>query len=457
MKYAIIDIETTGGSFVNSKITDVAILIHDGERVIDEFSSLVNPEIPIPKFIVGLTGISDEMVVNAPRFFEIAKQIVEITEDCIFVAHNISFDYNVMRSEFKNLGFDYRREHLCTVRASKYVIPGYKSYSLGKISKDLGIEIIGRHRAYGDALATSELFSILMKKDPHNLEKFIQQEINPKKVHPQLDLTVVDELPKKVGVYYFYNEDNELIYIGKSKNIKSRVESHLRNATTRKAIEMRENVSNIKYEITGSELVALLKESDEIKYFKPKYNSAQRKTLYSYGLFEYFDGNGYRNLYVEKLKDKVERPITVFSSKLAAKTYLQTLCENSQLCQKLCGLYSSKDSCFQYQIKECLGACIQKESADAYNLRIEHALDALVFKATNFIIIDTGRSKFEKTFVLVENGVYRGFGFCNNRIKIEGPSKLIPYLIKKEDTKDVSSIIRSHIRDKNTNKIIYFS
>jgi DNA polymerase-3 subunit epsilon len=455
-KYAIIDIETTGGAFKSTKITDIAILVHDGNQVIDEFSSLVNPEAPIPEFIVRLTGISDEMVSTAPKFYEIAKQVVEITEDCVFVAHNISFDYNIVRNEFKSLGFDYRREHLCTVRASKYVIPGYKSYSLGKISKDLGIEIQNRHRAYGDALATSELFKIIFDKDPHNLDKFVQQEINPKKVHPQLDLTKVDDLPSKTGVYYFYDENDLLIYIGKSKNIKSRVEQHLRNATTHKAIEMRGNISNIKFEITGSELVALLKESDEIKSYKPKYNRAQRKTLYSYGLFEFEDGKGYRNLYIDKLKDKVEKPITVFTNKMSGKKFLEKICAEGELCQKLCALYKTNEACFQYQIKECYGACIQKETPESYNERVSTAIQSLVFRANNFIIFDKGRSKFEKTFVLVEDGTYKGFGFCNSRIKVEGPSKLIPYLISKEDNKDVNSIIRSHIRDKNTKKIVYF-
>lgn len=456
MKFAIVDIETTGGTYKNTRITDIAILIHDGEKVIDEFKSLVNPEARIPEFIVRLTGISDEMVAKAPKFYEIAKEIVEFTEDCVFVAHNVSFDYTIVRNEFKALGYDYRREHLCTVRASKYVIPGYKSYSLGKISRDLGIKIQNRHRAYGDALATSELFSIIHEKDPYNLEKFIQKEINPKKIHPQLDLNKVDQLPTKTGVYYFYDEDGKLIYIGKSKNIKSRVEQHLRNASTKKAIEMRENISEIRFELTGSELVALLKESDEIKAYKPKYNRAQRKTLYSYGLFQFQDAKGYVNLYIDRLKEKAEKPITVFTNKMSGRKFLEKLCAEGALCQKLCGLYKTNGACFQYQIKECHGACLQEEDPETYNNRVEAAISSLIFQANDFVIIGKGRSKFEKSFVLVEGGVYRGYGFCNGRIKVEGPSNLIPYLILKEDNKDVSSIIRSHMRDKNTKKIVYF-
>lgn len=174
--FAIIDIETTGGSPKDSKVTEIAIYKHDGKKIIDEYSALVNPEIPIPPFIVNLTGISDKMVKNAPIFFEIAKKIIEFTEGCIFVAHNVGFDYSVIRSEFNSLGFDYRRAHLCTVRSSRFIIPDQKSYSLGKLTKSLGIALTGRHRAGGDALATAKLFSLLYKKDKKSLESFIQEE-----------------------------------------------------------------------------------------------------------------------------------------------------------------------------------------------------------------------------------------------------------------------------------------
>ncbi len=272
MDYVIVDIETTGGSPKASKITEIAIYKHNGISIIDEFSSLVDPEMKIPEFIVRLTGISDRMVENQPKFYEIAKQIIEFTEGCIFVAHNVGFDYGILRHEFKSLGFDFRRPHLCTVRASRYVLPGLDSYSLGKLSRSLGIEIIGRHRAGGDALATAHLFTMLIEKDAANLQTFIQQEVNPKILHPNLDLEVLDEIPSKTGVYQFYNEFNQLIYIGKSKQIKNRVDQHLRNTKTKKGIQMRGEITRIEYDLTGSELIALLKESQLIKHHTPVYN-----------------------------------------------------------------------------------------------------------------------------------------------------------------------------------------
>ena len=169
MNFVIVDVETTGGSPKNSKITELAMYKYDGEKIIDEFVTLVNPEQQIPEFIVRLTGITDEMVENAPKFYEIAKKVLEFTDDCIFVAHNVAFDYGMFRHEFKSLGFDFRLPHLCTVRASRYVIPGHASYSLGKLSRALEIEIVGRHRAGGDALATTKLFDLIYHKDLENI------------------------------------------------------------------------------------------------------------------------------------------------------------------------------------------------------------------------------------------------------------------------------------------------
>lgn len=162
--YAIIDIETTGQSAANGKITEVAIFVHDGFKVIDSFSSLINPECYIPDYIVNLTGINNEMVRNAPKFYEVARRIVEMTNDRIFVAHNVSFDYRFIQEEFKRLGYDYQRKTMCTVRMGRKFLPGHKSYSLGNICDELGISINGRHRAAGDALATVKLFEILLEK-----------------------------------------------------------------------------------------------------------------------------------------------------------------------------------------------------------------------------------------------------------------------------------------------------
>ncbi len=162
--FAIIDIETTGAVSKHGKITEIAIYVHNGEKIIDSYSTLVNPEMDIPYFITKLTGIDNKMVASAPKFYEVAKKIVEITAGTTFVAHNVNFDYKFVQEEFRRLGYDYQQKTMCTVKLSRKLLPGHRSYSLGKLCADLDIEIEGRHRAGGDAFATVKLFEILLQK-----------------------------------------------------------------------------------------------------------------------------------------------------------------------------------------------------------------------------------------------------------------------------------------------------
>ena len=415
MHYAVIDLETTGGSLKNTKITEIAIFLTDGEKIIDEYSTLLNPERTIPPFITRLTGINDEMVKNAPRFFEVAKEVLEFMGDAIFVAHNVGFDYNVLRHEYKSLGFDFRSTHLCTVRSSRYVIPGHSSYSLGKLTSALGIHLENRHRAKGDALATVQLFHHLMAKDPHNLTTFHQSDIQPKSLHPGLDISVIDELPKKTGVYKFYSSEHELIYIGKSRNIQNRVKQHLKNNSSKKAIRMREEIADIQFELLGSEAISLLRESTLIKKHQPRYNRALRKDKFPFGLYAFKDGNDYLHLHVDHVKRKRETPFTTFSGKKEAQRFLHHVFEKYELCQKLLGLYPTRGACFQYHTKQCYGACIGEESPDSYNERVNQLLEALHFELNNFFIIDRGRREGEISVILIERGTYRGYGFINKQ------------------------------------------
>jgi len=454
MHYVIVDIETTGGSPKASKITEIAIYKHDGNEIIDEFTSLVNPEMSIPEFIVRLTGISEKMVENAPKFFEIAKKIIEFTEGCIFVAHNVGFDYGIIRHEFKTLGYDFRRPHLCTVRASRYVIPGMQSYSLGKLSRSLGIEIVGRHRAGGDALATAHLFKMLLEKDPANLGTFIQQEVNPKVLHPNLDLETLDEIPGKTGVYRFYNETNQLIYIGKSKTIKTRVEQHLRNTKTIKGSKMMKEISRIEYDLTGSELIALLKESQLIKTHQPTYNHALKRSKFPYGLFDYVDENGYLRLYIGLSSKKNEIPIISFTTKKEGISYLEHYCEKYVLCQKLCDLYPTRSSCFHYEIKKCEGACIQKESKEDYNQKVTDLVNDLSFNGESFYIVDKGRNKSEKSLVLIEKGTIVGFGYAPYHFHGHPPMKWKRFIDLITEDRDAKTILNLYLRKNSSIEIV---
>ncbi len=454
--YTIIDIETTGGNFNNGKITEVAIYLHDGKKVVDEFVSLINPEQYIPAYITQLTGITNNMVEEAPRFYEVAKQIVEITKDNIFVAHNAAFDYGFIKAEFEALGYSFERETLCTVKLSRKLLPGYKSYSLGNICEKLGISNDARHRAAGDALATVSLFEILLKENggvllPYSDNKFF----SVKGLNPKLDIDKIKELPQKTGVYYFYNEKADLIYIGKSKNIKQRVLTHLGNPKAQKAIRLKQEVTDVDYELTGSELVALLKESAEIKQNKPIYNKAQRKNRFHYGLFCFTDRKGYLRFNIAPNDGRVT-PISSFESEKEAKDFLFLKVEEFELCQKLSGLSSSTGACFQHQIKICKGACIDKELAKEYNIRAQKLIDQLSYKNDNFLIIDKGRDLEESSVIVVKDGKYMGFGWVDKEVGINSLDEAISQIKLYDDNQDARIIINRFLKETNKTKVIVF-
>ncbi len=446
--YAIVDIETTGLSPANEKITEIAIFIHDGEKVVDEFSTLINPEKKIPYRIIQMTGINNQMVESAPKFYEVAKQIIELTEGKIVVGHNVRFDYGFIKNEYKSLGYIYERKTLDTIKLSRKLIPGRKSYSLGRLCKDLEIENAARHRAAGDALATTKLFELLLSFDNH------PEDINLKGIQSGINRSFVENLPSKAGVYYFYNNDKELIYVGKSINIHDRVLSHLNNNLHKKGIEMKNQMVDVDYQITGSELVALLLESDEIKKNQPKFNQSQKRTYFNYGLYSFIDEEGYKNLKIIRIIDEVN-PIYTYGSQQEGKEHLTKLCEDNTLCQKLCGLYDTSGACFHYQIHSCKGACICEENHVEYNQRVEEALDNYQFKHQNFFVIDKGRDDDESSVVKVMNGKYVGFGYMGNSELDHSMEILHDCIVNYRDNKEVRRIIVTFLK-KNDCRVIEY-
>ena len=415
----------------------------------NEYSTLINPECKVPPFVARLTGISDEMLVHAPKFFEVAREIVEITEGCTFVAHNAAFDYSFVKQEFLNLGYKYKRPVLCTVKMSRKLLPGYSSYSLGTLCNSLGIQVTSRHRAAGDALATVKLFERLLAVDP------TLSQIPTDGLHPALDRSIFSRLPSAPGVYYFHDEKGKLLYIGKSKNIHSRVLSHFQNSNTSKSIEMRSNTASISFEETGSELIALLLESDEIKKHKPLHNRLQRRTTYKYGLYSLYLQSGYRMIQIEKIKS-TGKPHTVFASFDEALVLVHEIVAKYNLCQKLCGLYQNHGACFQHSIGQCNGACIGAEPADVYNLRVDAALKEFHHKWTDMAIIDHGRSEDEVSVILIENNVFAGFGWMPNEESIVDPLRIKDFIKPYADNRDVHQIIKGFLNTGKALKIIRF-
>ncbi|WP_438966542.1 exonuclease domain-containing protein [Flavobacterium sp.] len=452
--YAILDIETTGGQFNEEGITEIAIYKYNGHEVIDQFISLVNPEKPIQPFVVKLTGINNAMLRSAPKFYEVAKRIIEITEGCIVVAHNSSFDYRILRNEFDRLGYKFVRQTICTVELSKKLIPEQPSYSLGKLVRSLGIPVTDRHRASGDALATVKLFKLLLSKDSTKeiVKEYIKTEVKLGMAPKLLD--IVESLPNKVGIYYIHNEKGDLIYIGKSKNIKNRINQHFTGKTS-KCLKIQSQVYAVTYEETGSELIALLKESEEIKINKPIHNRAQRKTLFNWALYSEKTKEGYTALKVEK-SDGRKKEITSFTSLQEGKTALFKITEKYQLCQKINGIYDTKKSCFQYDIKQCFGACIGKENSEEYNKRVKDFIKNNSFESNNMVIIDKGRTHDERSAILIEKGIYKGYCFYDLNYQISNIEILRNLIIPMQNNRDTRSIIQSYMRKSKNLKIVKF-
>jgi len=439
MNYAVIDVETTGSSPTNGKITEIAIYIYNGSKITDSFCSLVNPECNIPWNITQLTGITNEMVESAPKFYEIAKKIVEITANTVFVAHNAAFDYSFVREEFKRLGYDYKRKTMCTVSLSRKLIPGLRSYSLGNICHDLNITIEERHRAGGDALATVKLFEkILRQNETADHDLFSTRKGN-------LSEKTIASLPGSCGVYYFYDAKGDLIYIGKSKNIHQRVIAHLNNRLTKKAMEMSERITSVSHEITGSELVALLLESEEIKSNRPFYNRMQRRSANNFGIFSFEDRSGYLHLQVQKIAEE-SIPLTSFNFYQEGIDLLHTKAKMHTLCKKLCHLDDQQSPCFNSRLGNCLGACEGKEDPESYNARVLEAIRPWLFPSQDFFILENIRNTEEVAVIKISRGKYLGYGFLSGNSSGVDLETLHDCIRTKKDNWDTRIIIKSYLK-----------
>jgi DNA polymerase-3 subunit epsilon len=452
--YAILDIETTGGQFNEEGITEIAIYKFDGHEIVDQFISLVNPEIPIQPFVVKLTGINNAMLRSAPKFFEVAKRIIEMTNDCVLVAHNADFDYRILRTEFRRLGYDFNVKTLCTVELSKRLLPEQPSHSLGKLVRALGIPMADRHRANGDAMATVKLFKMLLDKDLNKeiVKELIKFEIQ-KGISPKL-MDIVESLPSKTGIYYIHREDGGIIFVGKSRNIRKRVNQHF-TGITKSAKKIQNEVFTVTYEETGSELIALLKESEEIKIHKPIYNRMSPKSNFSWAIYAEKDANGYLNLKLQKA-DRRKKEVKSYTSQQEGKEALFRITSHYNLCQKLTGLYETKTHCFQHSINECDGACIGKIAPEEYNLRVQAFIEKNLFDNKTLAILDRGRTVSERSVILVENGVYKGYAFYDLNYQINNIEILRNIITPMESNRDTRNSIQSYMRKAKTIKIINF-
>ena len=409
--YAIVDIETTGSYASANGITEISIHVYDGEKVVETFETLINPQQPIPYFIQAMTGITDSMVSDAPLFEEVAEKIFSILQNNIFVAHNVSFDYSFVNAHLKTCGYELNSKKLCTVRLSRKIFPGFASYSLGKLCDSLDIKISNRHRAGGDTAATVKVFELLLQNDKEqHIAKALQRNSKDAILPPNVPKEHFTQLPYTPGVYYFHNEKGKVVYVGKANNIKYRVNSHFsNNSQSRQKQNFMQHVHGISYQSCGTELMACILESTEIKKRWPIFNTSQKRWDY--------------------LAD--------------VHAIVRKLIKEHNLCPKLCFLQTDNDSCIGIKEKYCFGACEQTEPPEEYNQRINEAVASLQLEPS-FIIKDKGINGDDQSCILVLNGHLYGMGYLQADIQITDVETLKEQLTEYKENSFTRNLVRDY-------------
>jgi DNA polymerase III subunit epsilon len=425
--YAIVDIETTGGHASAHGITEVAIVLHDGEKITERFETLLNPCGDIPVYIQALTGITNDMVRNAPLFGNVAEHIYDLLKGRVFIAHNVNFDYSFIKHHLAVAGFDLQCPKLCTVRLGRKIFPGLTSYSLGKFCRQMGVENNDRHRAMGDAYATAQLFSMMLEQDKDgHIKESLKLRAKENSLPSNLPRQDVEALPDAPGVYYFHDNKDKIIYVGKAKSLKKRVNSHFKNnrADLQKQ-EFLKNIHKITHQTCGTELYAFILEAVEIKRLWPKYNRAQKHYEYTYGLYQFEDQRGYLRLAIDKWK-KYSQPLYTCNSLIEGYNLLNTLIQAFDLCPKLCFILQHDQDCPRNRTKPC--ACQNTETILRYNKRVNKATAHLKEALSTFAIRDKGRSDDEHSYILIENGEFYGMGYIKQHLVTDELTSLKTHL-----------------------------
>jgi DNA polymerase III subunit epsilon len=452
--YAIVDIETTGGYAGNHRITEIAIIHHDGAGITDQYQTLINPERNIPSFITSLTGITNDMVINAPLFREVSDEILTWLDGKIFVAHNAQFDFSFLKREFSDAGILWSPKRLCTVRLGRKIIPGLKSYSLSALAGHLGISIEQRHRAIGDALATARVFDTMLRRDvTGEVEKYLNRNSGEMVLPPNLERSEIEQLPALPGVYYFHDRNGKIIYVGKAKDLRKRIIGHFTGSASEwNRTRVRNDLHRISFELTGTELIALLHEAQEIRRLWPRYNLAQKEFYEPWGIFSYEDRNGFIRWSASVVKKGTEPHITA-SSKGFVWNLIWEKIREFRLCPKLSGVQKTSGSCSEYKTGGCDGACAGREDIATYNERVRQAIETLSEGEENLLIIDKGRKRGERSVIVVQQGKFSGYGFFPSRKKITSIEEALGVINPARDNRLAMPLIRNWLVDSPSGKV----
>lgn len=441
--YAIVDIETTGSYASANGITELAIHVFDGKKVIKKFETLINPNQPIPRYIQSFTGITNEMVADAPQFEEVAEEVFRLLEENVFVAHNVNFDFSFVKSHLLRAGFELKSKKLCTVRLSRKIFPGFPSYSLGNLCRSLEIEMRNRHRAGGDTAATVEVFKKLLENDSEDfIGKSLQRNSKEQSLPPNVPKKHFEMLPATPGVYYFHNAKGKIIYVGKAINIRSRVNSHFsNNSESRQKQNFITHIHSISYKSCATELMASILESVEIKKYWPRFNYSQKHWENVFGVFIYEDGNGYLRMAIEKNKKHL-KPIQTFPNLTEAHGWLRSVVDEYKLCPKLCFIEKGSGGCTGTENKTCRGACLKKEKKARYNKRVQKAVADLSDEDT-FAILDVGIEAHEQSCILVDKGKFFGMGYLPASYSLHDAEDVKEYLVAYRGNNYIHNLVSS--------------
>ena len=454
--YAIVDIETTGGYAAAAGITEIAVILFDGEKIVKSFETLLNPVYTIPRYVETLTGITNAMVEDARHFSMIADELYDILHDKIFVAHNVNFDYSFIKFHMAQAGHQLDCKKLCTVRLCRQIIPGLPSYSLGNLCRKLGISVEQRHRAGGDAEATVKLFQLLLAKDSKgHVENMLKMKSKEQQLPPNLAASQVQLLPHQPGVYYFHDQKGKVIYVGKAKSLSKRVNSHFsNNKPGKQKQEFLRKIYNISYKECGTELMAYILESVEIKKLWPEQNRSQKRFEQAYALYTFKDQNGYNRLAIEK-KNKNLLPLYTFNLITEGHNLLRKLVREFKLCPRLCYLQSSNVECQGRQEETCLGACELKEPVEKYNARVTESIFFLNQQLPTFALVDNGLQINEQSCILMEKGRFYGMGYVPSDIDINALEDLKTYIIKYTENDYIRGLVYQHAERYPDKKVVF--
>lgn len=386
----IVDVETTGQSALYGRIIEVAAIRLEGGQIVERFQTLVNPERYITPMIEGLTGITNEAVADSPRFSRIARKLYKILDGATFVAHNARFDYSFIRSEFARAGIPFTAKCLCTVKLSRKLFPGERHHDLSSVIERHDLECASRHRAMGDAEVLLNFLRLAGEAIDHTaLANVVHAILKSSSLPAGVEKTMLDGLPEAPGVYFFYGKQGELLYVGKSVNIRDRVRSHFSSdQSSAKEMTMCQQVQRVEHRETAGELGALLLESRLIKELRPLFNAMARRKRKLIVARRVTDRKGYYRVSLEEtdfIEPQNTAPIlAVFKHQKQAEEYLSEIARTHQLCHKLLGLEQGRSYCFSYHLKQCRGACAGEENPLGYNLRLEEAFGERRVKAWPF-------------------------------------------------------------------------